>query len=89
MRTHWHAVNNFVMGKYFHKRLYEYYPQRPARFVDFLVNLPTKGTFFKYLLFLCFLKFIFFHKYCKYAILPVVSYSTSTLLRLQKETGCL
>ena len=26
------------MGKYFHKRLYEYYPKRPVRFVDFLAN---------------------------------------------------
>ena len=45
MRTHWNAINDFKMGKYLHKRLYESYPQRPVRFVDFLAN-PSDQTFF-------------------------------------------
>ena len=54
MRTHWSAINDFMAGKYFHKRLYEYYPHLP--------------------------------EHCKYVILPVISYGTSTSFRLQKET---
>ena len=45
MRTHWDAINDFMMGKYFHKRLYEYYPQRPVCFVEFLAN-PSEQTYF-------------------------------------------
>ena len=49
MRTHWHwnAINDFMMGEYFHKRLYESYPQRPVRFVDFLANPSDETYFFK------------------------------------------
>ena len=47
MRTHWDAINDFMMGKYFHKRLYEYYPQRPICFVDFLANPSDQTYFFK------------------------------------------
>ena len=96
MRTHWNAINDLMMGKYFHKRLYESYRQRPVRFVDFLANPSDQKYLFKessliifLSLFLCFLKFIFFHKYCKYVILPVVFYGTSTSFKLQKETSCL
>ena len=42
MRTYWIAK---MKGKYFHRGLYEYYPQRPVRFVDFLAN-PTDQTYF-------------------------------------------
>ena len=34
-----------MMGKYFLKRLYESYSQRPVRFVDFLAN-PSDQTYF-------------------------------------------
>ena len=89
MRTHWDAINGFMMSKYFHKRLCEYYSQRPVRFVDFLVNPSDQKLFLGsppflfiiLLLFLCFIKLIIFHKYCKYAILLAVSYGTSSSFR--------
>ena len=36
-----------MTGKYFHRGLYEYYPQRPVRFVDFLANPSDQTYFFK------------------------------------------
>ena len=47
MRTHWDVINDFMLGKYFHKRLYGYYAQRPVCPVDFLVNLSDQKYFFK------------------------------------------
>ena len=47
MRTHWNPINDFMMGKYFDKRLYESYPQRPVCFVDFLANPSDQMYFFK------------------------------------------
>ena len=47
MRTHWDAINGFMMSKYFHKRLCEHYSQRPVRFVDFLVNPSDQTLFFR------------------------------------------
>ena len=47
MRTHWNAINDLMMGKYFHKRLYESYRQRPVRFVDFLANPSDQKYLFK------------------------------------------
>ena len=97
MGTHWNAINDFMMGKYFHKGLYENYLRRPVHSIDFLAKPPTKRTFassfhfmfiIPFLLFPCFLKFIFLYMYCECVILPVVSYVTSTLFRLQKETSC-
>ena len=49
MGTHWNAINDFMMGKYLHKRLYESYPQRPVHFVDFLAN-SSYQTYFLYLM---------------------------------------
>ena len=43
MHTHWDAINDFMMGRYFRKRLDEYYPQCLARFVEFLAN-PSDQT---------------------------------------------
>ena len=66
MGTHWNAINDFMMGKYFHKGLYENYLQRPVHSIDFLAKPPTKHTFARsfhfmfiipFLLFPCFLKF--------------------------------
>ena len=82
MRTHWDAINYFMMGKYFHKRLYEYYSQRPARFVEFLANPSDQMHFFKesslyvyYLLLVIslFLKVYIFSTRTANAILPVAS----------------
>ena len=47
MRTRWDVINDFITGKYFHKRLYKYYRQRPVRFVDFLANPSDQTYFFK------------------------------------------
>ena len=45
MRTQWDEINDFMIGKYFPKRLYECYFQRPVRFVDFLGN-PSDQIYF-------------------------------------------
>ena len=69
------------------KRLYEYYPQPPVRFVPILANCSEPTYFFNYpsfmiltppfcLLFACFLQFVFFSKYFKYVVLLGVSYRT-------------
>ena len=85
------------MGKYFHKRLYESYPPRPLRFVDFLANPSDQTYFFKessiyvyYLLLVIssFFKVYIFSTSTANVILPVVSYATSTSFRLQEETSC-
>ena len=86
------------MGKYFHKRLYDYYPQRPVRFVDFLAN-PSDQTYFLkesslYVYYLRLVIFLFFKVYIfstssPNVILPVESYGTSTSLRLENWTSCL
>ena len=98
MRTHWNAINDFMMGKYFHKCLYEYYPQRPVRFVDFLANPSDQTYFFKesslYVYYLLLVISLFFKVYIfststANVILPAVSYGTSSSFRLQKETNCL
>ena len=86
-----------MMGKYFHKRLYESYPQRPLRFVDFLANPFDQTYFFNessiyvyYLLLVIssFFKVYIFSTSTANVILPVVSYGTSTSFRLQEETSC-
>ena len=65
--------------------MYEFYPQHPIHFVDILANPPNKLTFsrvppFMFIIFrllvLCILKFVFFPKYCKYILVPSVSYGT-------------
>ena len=90
-RTHWDVINDFMLGKYFHKRLYGYYAQRPVCSVDFLVNLSDQKYFFKesslYVYYLrvisLFLKFIFFHKCCKCYFT-----SCSCLMVLRLRLGC-
>ena len=47
MGTYWDVINDFMMGKYFHKSFYEYYPQGPIRFADFLANPSNQTYFFK------------------------------------------
>ena len=98
MRIHWDAINDFMMGKYFHKLLYEPYPQRTVRFFYFLAN-PSDQTYFSkessfyvhYLLLIIslFFKVYIFSTIAANVILPVVSYGASTSLRFQKETSCL
>ena len=90
--------DDFMKGKYFHKRLYNYYPQRPVRFVDFLAN-PFDQTYFlkEYSLYVYYLLLVislFFKVYIfstssANVILLVVSYGTSTSFRLQNWTSCL
>ena len=47
----WNAITDFMFDKYsrllffLNKRLYEYYPQRPVRFVYVLAN-PSEQTYF-------------------------------------------
>ena len=47
MRTHWNAVNDLIMNKSYHKRLYEFYRQCPVCFVDFLAIPSYQKYFFK------------------------------------------
>ena len=47
MRTHRDAINDLMIDKCLHKRLYEHCPQRPVRFVDFLANPSDQKYFFK------------------------------------------
>ena len=71
---------------FLNKRLYEFYPQRHLRFVDFIPNLSEQIYFFNgpslyiyYLLLVISLIFevcIFFHKYCKYVIVPDILFGT-------------
>ena len=82
------------MSKYFHKRLYGYYPQRPVRFVDFLANPSDQTYFFKksslYVYYLLCVISLFF-KVCIFStsatnvILPVVSYGTSASFKLNNN----
>ena len=74
------CINDFMMGKYFCKRLY--YLQRPVRFINFLAN-PFDLTYFikesslyvyhLLLVISLFFKVYIFCKYYKYILLPVVS----------------
>ena len=98
MRTHWDVINDFMMGKYYHKRLYEYYPQRPVRLVDFLVNPFYQTYFFKesslYVYYLLLVISLFYKVYIVSQVLQIcyftsLSYGTSTSIRLQKEISCL
>ena len=94
MCTHWDAINDFMMSKYFHKRLYESNSQRPVRFVDFLANPSDQTHFFKECsLYVCYLLLVislFFKVYvfsisAVNVILPVVSW----VLRLRLACSCL
>ena len=45
--AHIGMINDFMMSTNFHKGLFEYYRQRPVRFVDFLANPSNQAYFFK------------------------------------------
>ena len=83
MRTHWDAINGLKMGKYLHKRLYEYYPPRSLRFVDFLANSSDQMYFFKesslYVYYLLLVISLFFKVYIFPQVLQIC-YFTSCIL---------
>ena len=83
MRTHWNAINDLMMGKYFHKRLYESYRQRPVRFVDFLANPSDQKYLFKesslYVYYLLVVISLFFKVYIFPQVLKIC-YFTSCIL---------
>ena len=83
MRTHWNAINDLMMGKYFHKRLYESYRQRPVRFVDFLANPSDQKYLFKesslYVYYLLVVISLFFKVYIFPQVLQIC-YFTSCIL---------
>ena len=83
MRTHWNAINDLMMGKYFHKRLYESYRQRPVPFVDFLANPSDQKYLFKesslYVYYLLVVISLFFKVYIFPQVLQIC-YFTSCIL---------
>ena len=84
MCTHWCAINDFIMGEYFHKRLYGHYPQRPVRFVNFLVNSSHQTYFFKksslYFYYLLLLISLFFKVYVFPQVLQICHFASCIFL---------
>ena len=97
MCDHWHnffwaAINDLMMAKYSRLLLiflkiclYEYYPQRYVRFVNFFVNSSDQTIFSNdpwlhvhYLLLVIslFFKVCISPKYCKFVLVPGLSYGT-------------
>ena len=91
MRTYWNAINDFMIGNYFHKHSYEYYPKRPVRVVEYLANASDQTYFLKesslYAYYLLFVISLFFKVYFCTSIANMLFYQLY-LMVLRLRLGC-
>ena len=79
----WLTKSDYMIGKYFHKCLYEYYPKPLLCFVDFLANLFRPNVFLQDVHLLCLLSSTCCFSVFKVYIFPQVlqiCYFTSCIL---------